>query len=282
MESGNYLEHAVNRCIVELVNHGYPIQSEKWQGIEVGSKPEYLMRDVYNIKADFIMGQASELDQSNLPDYWARHIKPNLPWADDHFLERVGGVPLNPGEQYKNWPFYRRDSEMRNVDEKFTHSYMERYWPKYANTYMPPHALTFIRPAGHPGHMGIRYHYGDLQDVINLLQKQPNTRQAYLPVWFPEDTGANHGGRVPCTLGYFFRQRFGYLHVMYFIRSCDALRHFRDDIYLTMRLALWVKDQLAIRDPYWNTVQLGYLNMVIGSFHCFEGDIRILKDQIGQ
>ena len=30
-------------------------------------------------------------------------------------------------------------------------------------------------------------------DVIDLLEREPFTRQAYLPIWFPEDTGAFHG-----------------------------------------------------------------------------------------
>ena len=126
---------------------------------------------------------------------WAAHVEPNLPWAEDHFLERVGGEPLNPGEQYKNWPWYRGNVETHKPQGAFSHTYMERFWPRYAEiprTHRRKGAMT----------KGIRYRYGDLNDVLDLLAREPYTRQAYLPVWFPEDTGAHHGERVPCTLGW--------------------------------------------------------------------------------
>jgi hypothetical protein len=40
-----------------------------------------------------------------------KEVEPNLPWAEDHFQERVSGEPLNPGEEYKNWPWYRGNVE---------------------------------------------------------------------------------------------------------------------------------------------------------------------------
>src|SRR3546814_17811567 len=78
--------------------------------------------------------------------------------------------------------------------------------------------------------------------------RSPYTRQAYLPVWFPEDTGSASGQRVPCTLGYQFLIRETpagkVLHIIYNMRSCDFMRHLADDIYMTIRLAQWMPDQL--------------------------------------
>jgi thymidylate synthase len=116
---------------------------------------------------------------------------------------------------------------------------------------------------------GIRYSYGDLNDLVNLLMKDPKTRQAYLPIWFPEDTGAVHGGRVPCTLGYHFIHRDDYMDITYHIRACDALRHFVDDIYLAGRLLFWVLKNLERGDGYWAHINPGKLIMHIGSFHTF-------------
>ena len=175
-------------------------------------------------------------------------IKPNLPWADDHFKERVSGWPLNPGETWKNWPWALAADKHRTEGECFSHTYMERFWA--------------AKTDGH----GIRYPYGDLGSLVELLRREPNTRQAYLPVFFPEDTGAIHGGRIPCTLGYHFIQRGGYLHMSYYIRSCDLYRHFRDDVYLAAKLLLWVRDQV---NPNWTP---GWLRMDIGSLHCFVND----------
>src|SRR5690606_3302482 len=154
-----------------------------WQGIDVSDNPGLATYEAlhYSFSAR-IPPTLEEL---------RTQVKPNLPWADDHFEERVGGKPLNPGEQYKNWPHYKND-QFRTEDQKFTHTYMERFWPKYAG-----------EGPVHPN-QGIRYPYGDLDDVVDLLRRDPLTRQAYFPVWFPEDTGAVHGGRVPCTIGYHF------------------------------------------------------------------------------
>src|SRR5690606_37916967 len=95
----------------------------------------------------------------------------------------------------------------------------------------------------------------------------------YMPIFFPEDTGAVHGGRIPCSLGYQFIQRHGYLHINYYLRSCEVYRHFRDDAYLTMKLLLWVLDQLQLHDAAtWGSVLPGTFNMYITSFHCFIND----------
>jgi thymidylate synthase len=120
---------------------------------------------------------------------------------------------------------------------------------------------------------GVRFQYGDLMDVVNLLAKDPTTRQAYLPVWFPEDTGAVDGQRVPCTLGYHFRLRDGKLNCTYNMRSCDYLRHLRDDIYMAMRLMYWVADMFWTETHHETPgFQLGTLVMTIGSLHIFDGD----------
>jgi thymidylate synthase len=149
---------------------------------------------------------------------------------------------------------------------------MERYWPKRAGD-MTHH----VEDDDHarPIH-GIRYEYGDLKDVWDLLYNEPGTRQAYLPVWFPEDTGVLHGGRVPCTLGYHFIMRNKQLHIVYNMRACDAIRHFRNDVYLTMRLAHWMLDQLRKRGGMWDLVSLGTLTMHITSFHVFMKEKNLL------
>jgi hypothetical protein len=202
-----------------------------------------------------------------------RAVEPNLPWAEDHFLERIGGEPLNPGEQYKNWPWYRGNVEQHQTQElqKFSHTYMERYWPKGAIRSQGRQYMV-----GEPD--GIRYNYGDLNDVVDLLARSPFTRQAVLPVWFPEDTGAVHGERVPCSLYYHFLLRNGRLNVYYHIRSCDFFRHFRDDVYLTCRLGQWVrekvKEKLVSEEnyDYEEFLEMGRLSMHISSLHVFEAE----------
>lgn len=199
---------------------------------------------------------------------WAQMCEANLPWAEDHFQERVSGVPLNPGNEYTNWPWFKGNVEKhQHVDgAKFSHSYMERIWPKHADGF-------------NDGHMGIRYKYGDLNDVVALLEDHPRTRQAWLPIWFPEDTGAGDDHRVPCSIGYQFLMRDHKLHVFYTIRSCDFVRHFSDDVYMAGRLGHWVLRQLhhsAVTDA-WDDVEIGNLYMNINSLHCFQGDLPMMR-----
>ena len=163
---------------------------------------------------------------------------------------------------------------MREVQgSRFSHTYMERFWPKTANN----------RDLNYPM-KGIRYPYGDLDDVIDLLYRDPYTRQAYFPIFFPEDTGAVHGGRTPCTLGYHFMMRENRLNMFYPIRSCDIMRHLRDDIYLACRLLLWVLNQLDTKEheesssnSLWTNVSPGNLMMQIYSLHMFIADKEILE-----
>lgn len=206
-------------------------------------------------------------------------IGPNLPWADSHFTqERISGEPKNPGTTWRQWPYARSADKHRvegEEDPQFDHSYAERYWPKFAgDTTGGLLSREFMEGRPEPQN-GIRSPYGDLKDLIDLLVKDPLTRQAYLPVWFPEDLyGASvEGRRVPCTLGYHFIRRAGALHCIYPMRSCDFVRHFRDDVYLTIRLLDWIKNILAFKSPDgWGTVGLGTFTMHITSLHMFESD----------
>lgn len=261
---GNFKD-AIKYAEGRMLDTSYPIQTEKWQGIKL----ENPMRETLNVSFQCVMPEhISDMVQD---------IKPNLPWADDHFMERVGGEPSNPGKTYMNWPFYKKDAEMRKEKGQFSHSYMERIWPKNAGDGSHRGGKNMVQ-------MGIRYEYGDFQDIINLLYKEAYTRQAFLPIWHPEDTGAIHGGRVPCTLGYHFIRRSNFLHVVYYIRSCDFRRHFRDDIYLTVRKVKWVIEQLQNKAEYnhiipdqWKKVKPGIFTMHITSLHCFENDFNILN-----
>tara|TARA_R110000851_G_scaffold94758_3_gene205764 strand:+ start:7281 stop:8030 length:750 start_codon:yes stop_codon:yes gene_type:complete len=238
---------AIQKTKENLYNLGKEVFSGKWQAIDT----EVPMWELFNHNVKCAIPQTIE--------EMVKEVKPNLPWADDHFEERVGGLALNPPPSNEWWPFAQRGNNQFKADEKFSHTYPERLWP--------------------PHREGIRYRYGDMQDVVQLLEREPFTRQAFLPIWFPEDTGANEGQRVPCTIGYQFIRRDDYLHVFYFIRSCDYLRHFRDDIYLAMRKAKWVLETLQGRSKKWDNVKLGIFDMKIVSLHVFSPEREILKQK---
>lgn len=214
-----------------------------------------------------LFNQTFQLDLEGVEDLAVHReaTQPNLPWADRHFEEeRVSGLPINPGETWKIWPYGHKAKEHLK-DQLFDHSYAERYWPKEAD------------PEAAPMH-GIRFPYGDLNDLVKLLVNDPLTRQAYLPIFFPEDlAAANVPARVPCTLGYHFIRRDDKLHVVYPMRSCDFIRHFRDDVYLTIRLLLWVLEECRKQDaPGWGLVSPGTFRMHITSLHMFVPDRQAL------
>ena len=245
-----------------LLNHGYVVKTERWQGIE---SPD-LMWETMNHSFQMIVPH--ELDELK------QEVRPNLPWADDHFEERVSGLPLNPPPSHNWWPFAQKNNEQFGGTTKFSHTYPERIWPKRATA-----TGSEINPDRH-NLMGVRYTYGDFEDVLNLLEKEPYTRQAFLPIWFPEDTGTVHGERVPCTIGYHFMRRGDFFHIVYYIRSCDIIRHFRDDIYMACRKLMWLLDNLKERKTeLWRDVKPGYFAMHITSLHCFNSEKGILKQK---
>ncbi len=264
-------DDAIAYCRHRICDTGYPVKTEKWQGVELKN----MMRETLNVSFSCVMPK----DLSILVE----QVKPNLPWADTHFEERMGKIPLNPGESYKQWPFYGQDEKMRNANQQFTHSYMERIWPKFAGyrsdeQYKEINDYSWLeREFGQTCHRGIRYEYGDMEDLKVLLVKEPYTRQAYLPIWHPEDTGSKHGGRVPCTLGYHFIRRDNYLHIVYYIRSCDYLRHFRDDIYLAVRKVYWLLNELQHINKSWDGVKPGLFTMHITSLHIFDRELEMVK-----
>lgn len=253
---------AINAVQLHLRQAGNHVETETWQA----KKNPPMFYEALNVSFSAIIPPFRRA--------WIEQIKPNIPWADDHFYERVGGKPLNPGEQYKNWPPYKNnpsnDTSRTAGDGKFSHTYMERIWPKNANK---DDRFDQVN-------LGIRYPLGDLESLVNLLIREPFTRQAYLPIWFPEDTGAESNQRVPCTLGYHFIRRGDSLHVNYYIRSCDFIRHFRDDIYLCCRMVEWllVKLRPIIHGNSWLNVTPGIFTMHITSLHIFSKEYNLLKD----
>ena len=101
-----------------------------------------------------------------------------------------------------------------------------------------------------------------------------STRQAFLSIWHPEDQ-SNNDVRLPCTIGYWFKISNNVLNMTYLIRSCDARRHFRNDVYMTQRLAL---DMLSYLDN--PKISIGKMSMWVGSFHCFESDRYFINKEI--
>lgn len=268
----------VRRILTDRILAAPQVKTERWQGKDVRNDPAATTYELRNVTFEVPLHGCKDLA------HWRADTGANVPWADDHFLERVGGEPLNPGVQWANWPWGKSAARFRNAGEQFNHTYMERFWPKFARRTpdgsLHPHAdhLRMYPATDNRPKFGIAHHYGDLQDLVELLVAEPYTRQAYIPLFFPEDTGRGDGGRKPCTLGYQFLVRLadgGYpeLHIWYPLRSCDLVRHFPDDCYLAVRLLLWVLERCQERDPeFWMNVLPGTYAMHMTSLHIFAND----------
>lgn len=254
------------------------VPQSRWQGIDVSKDPAAACYEVTGVEFEVDLDGVEDLD------HWRGQIGPNLPWADDHFAERVGGQPLNPGVEWRNWPWGKSAARFRDEDEQFNHTYMERFWPKYAGMFPrgeiqdPMFSTPGLRGWPWVAHRGIRNEYGDLNDLVDLLCRDPYTRQAWIPLFFPEDTGWGDGGRKPCTLGYQFLVRNDRISVWYPLRSCDLVRHLRDDCYLAVRLLLWILDRCRSIDwEFWGRITTGTYSMHVTSLHVFENDMRDLR-----
>lgn len=268
---------AVYQDLRKIMTTAPRVENDRWQGIDVSKNPAAAMYELRGVDLEQrLLGEDLE--------YYRVDVAPNLPWADAHFAERVGGEPLNPGEEWRNWPWAASAERFRDGEQIFNHTYAERLWPKFARQTVGGKlhgASDEILEELHPIR-GIAGRYGDLADLVSLLVKDPYTRQAWIPLFFPEDTGVGDGGRKPCTLGYQFIRRDDSLHVWYPLRSCDLVRHWRDDVYLAVRLLLWVLARCRERDSKnWDGVSPGTYGMHMTSLHVFENDRRqLIKENL--
>jgi hypothetical protein len=247
------------------------IHTRKWQGQDVSLRPDMVSYELLNETMSVDLFGIDKLD------HWRTDIRPNLPWADDHFDERVCGAPLNPGTQWANWP-WASSADKHRKQQIFNHTYMERLWPRLAGLGKPlttvndwEEAVKFMIPDDLKPNYGIRGEYGDLRTLVDMIAWEPDTRQAYIPLYFPEDTGLD--GRKPCTLGYQVIMRDNRLHMYYPLRSCDFVRHWADDCYLAVRLLLWIIDECRKVNPRdWDDVTPGKYVMHCTSLHVFAND----------
>lgn len=271
---------AAHDSIIVLKRRGEKVDAGHWQGVKTGGRPDLVTQEYLNLSFECPIPAGAQSLANELTVYEDHHL--NLPWVEDHFQERVSRDPSNPGVEFANWPHWKGQVEATQTYHEgrklqFTHTYQERFWPKAAGDSVGGRNWDEGET-----NTGIRYEYGDLDDVIDLLRREPHTRQATFPIFFPEDTGAVHGGRIPCTLHYHFLLRDHRLHLWYAIRSCDAYRHFYDDLYMACRLCHFVLSELVEREmrsdapQTWVDVDPGTLYFTAYSFHVHMGDRHLL------
>lgn len=254
-----------------------PLQIGEWQTIDVSGSKLHETHELTDVS--LVWDQLPKNMTDVIPAI-------DLPWAHNHFSERVSGFPYNPASSHLTWPYAVRNNADHLDSEVFDHTYPERFWPRHAGHDHSDFGAWWtdkgnaLEEHACGGRSGIRFPYGDLQDLVGLLATKPLTRQAYLPVWFPEDTGATEGQRVPCTLGYHFMQRGGRLSCRYYMRSCEVYRHLSNDVYLAASLTKWICHQ--VREITGGSIRFfpGSLVMHISSLHAFVGDKKRINDRL--
>lgn len=260
----------VRQALTDAFRTTKPFHRGNWQGLDISNKPEMAVHELRHVSIAVDLRGFTDLE-------WYRdQLSPNTPWADNHFEERVCGAPINPGVEWAHWPWGQSADKFREKGGIFNHNYMERFWPRYAGRVDMPtrtSAEFYSLLGDHPvERRGIRERYGDLSDVITKLVREPTTRQAILPIYFPEDTAVIEG-RQPCTMYYHFvmddNKR---MDLVYPMRSCDFIRHWADDVYMAIRLLLWVISEARRGNHYFLDVRPGQFVMHIANLHMFRND----------
>lgn len=166
-------------------------------------------------------------------------------YCQQEIKDRCSGEPLNPGNSYK----IRSDMWNKFLEGtgRFSYQYAERLWTN-----------------------------NQFKAVIDILKKDPGTRQAVLSIWNPDkdmvEDKLGGGNRIPCSLNYQFLIRNGRLHCIYSMRSNDFCGHHVIDLYCASGLMEYVVKELKSTYP---DLKVGSLTYVCGSLHCFHWDLKL-------
>jgi thymidylate synthase len=193
---------------------------------------------------DKVVKDDPDFDTKELANYIYAVTKPDYAeiegthdeWIKQEWLDRVAGG-LNPGLAYR---------KRRDVWEQFLEHKSKE--PHFSYTYS-------VR-------MGGQY----LEAIVDELITHPNSRQLFLPVWDRNIDWERLGKRrVPCSLGYWFVQRDGRVHLTYMMRSCDFFTHYPNDVALATILQHYV----AAEADY----KVGTFTHFVGSLHIYAKDV---------
>lgn len=218
----------------EVFEMGHIVHPNSMQNKDVTNDDEYTTKEITNYS--YSLTSLNKVDNLFYADRSAKE------WANAEFLERVMNPVRfqNPGEAYKLrshiW------DEFLNSEGKFDYTYNERI----------SKSLYF---------------------VLDELKRNPDTRQAIIPIFKPSDA-KNVGGkkRIPCSIYYDFQIRRGRLNIVYHQRSADVVTHFGNDVYLAWKLMEWVANKVDVKQ--------GYLFHNIDSLHAYKKDWPTLKQCI--
>lgn len=231
-------EEMIEETKRDLAEMGIVVRPATMQDKYVRGNPDYETRELQNYSYCLLDAKSQDI--------------PGViqPWADAEFEERVTD------------PFFSVRTEMGNLDE-----------PCFIN----PGKAWELRPEVwteylHEGKMAYTYNEllwknDQLTKIMGALINDPDSRQLWVSLWNPVKDPDFLGGisRVPCSLGYAFQVRDGKLNMHYVMRSCDFATHFRNDVYLAIKLLEWVAEKTHY--------PVGSFTHTIFSLHVYNKDV---------
>lgn len=218
---------AQNEIKRDLAELGVEVHTETMQDKNIEGDPEFYTMELANYDYTVLDPQYDEVE--------GVHEE----WVTQEWEDRLVG-DLNPGRAWKT----RRD-----VWEQFMES---RQIPGRPRTHF---SYTYSERMGG----------NHITNLVRELQLHPNSRQLWLPVWWPKDENRRGERRVPCSLGYWFVQRGGKLHETYVMRSCDFFTHYANDVALATMLLHYVARSAKL--------EVGTFTHFVGSLHVYKKDV---------
>lgn len=220
----------------DLAEMGIVVRPATMQDKYVKDNPDYETRELQNYSYCLLDARSQDI--------------PGViqPWADAEFEERVTDPFLRHGEYGLSTPNFINPGKAWELRPEV--------WTEYL----------------HEGKMAYTYNEllwknDQLMKIMGALINDPDSRQLWVSLWNPEKDPDFLGGisRVPCSLGYAFQVRDGKLNMHYVMRSCDFATHFRNDVYLAIKLLEWVAEKTHY--------PVGSFTHTIFSLHVYNKDV---------
>lgn len=147
--------------------------------------------------------------------------------------------------------------------------FIERYIPAYAKESEDGQTVH----GGYGPRIFAKNGYNQLEKIVDLLTRNPNSRRAVVQIFDALDVAEVHK-EVPCTCTLQFLVRNGYLHMITHMRSNDAYKGLPHDIFCFSMLHELVTRSLNLK--------IGVYRQFVGSLHLYDTDMKQAQQYLGE
>ncbi len=172
---------------------------------------------------------------------------------------------------------YPEDNVIKNETRKWSPTYAEREWQWYLSENRSVEQIKKYAPIWDRMHGGdniVNSNYGwqwgrnsQLQHVIDLIQREPLTRQAWITIHDGKEW-KEYEHDTPCTLSVGFMVENGLLCMSVLMRSNDLWYGFCNDQYCFSKLQILVAKSLSL-DVGWYYHYAADMHLYKGEFNKF-------------